>query len=126
LRALLPGMKDGCTANHWDNDVCLKSAGFHEPSNCEVLSALPARRLFAASCRCENVGPSQLLQRREQSESDFQAIADRVEIEALRGEFVEALMMRDHHPFASFFTQEGALDTTPLPGSPPANDEGRS
>ena len=27
--------------------------------------------------------------------SDFQAIADRVEIEALRGEFTDAAMMRD-------------------------------
>ncbi len=27
--------------------------------------------------------------------SDFQAIADRVEIEALRGEFTDAVMMRD-------------------------------
>jgi hypothetical protein len=27
--------------------------------------------------------------------SDFQAIADRVEIEALRGEFADAAMMRD-------------------------------
>jgi hypothetical protein len=29
------------------------------------------------------------------SMSDFQAIADRVEIEALRGEFTDASMMRD-------------------------------
>jgi len=39
--------------------------------------------------------------------SDFQAIADRVEIEALRGEFVDALMMRDYDRFASLFTQDG-------------------
>lgn len=40
--------------------------------------------------------------------SDLQAIADRVEIEALRGEFVDALMMRDYDRFASLFTQDGA------------------
>jgi ketosteroid isomerase-like protein len=40
--------------------------------------------------------------------SDFQAIADRVEIEALRGEFVDALMMRDFDRFASLFTEDGA------------------
>ena len=30
--------------------------------------------------------------------SDLQAIADRVEIEALRGEFTDAVMMHDHAP----------------------------
>ena len=39
--------------------------------------------------------------------SDFQAIADRVEIEALRGEFVERA---DEIKY---------LDTSPLAGSPP-------
>ena len=38
--------------------------------------------------------------------SDLQAIADRVEIEALRGEFVDAGMMRDYDRFASLFTQD--------------------
>jgi uncharacterized protein (TIGR02246 family) len=38
--------------------------------------------------------------------SDFQAIADRVEIEALRGEFTDAGMMRDYDRFASLFTQD--------------------
>ncbi|MEU4218480.1 LUD domain-containing protein [Actinoplanes sp. NPDC026623] len=38
--------------------------------------------------------------------NDFQEIADRVEIEALRGEFTDAAMMRDH-------------DSTPLAGSAP-------
>ncbi len=33
--------------------------------------------------------------------SDFQAIADRVEIEALRGEFTDAAMMRDRARLAS-------------------------
>jgi ketosteroid isomerase-like protein len=40
--------------------------------------------------------------------SDLQAIADRFEIEALRGEFTDALMMRDYDRFASLFTQDGA------------------
>jgi ketosteroid isomerase-like protein len=40
--------------------------------------------------------------------SDFQAIADRVEIEALRGEFTDASMMRDWDRFASLFTEDGA------------------
>ena len=41
--------------------------------------------------------------------SDFQAIADRVEIEALRGEFTDAVMMRDYHRVGSLFTPDGAL-----------------
>ena len=40
--------------------------------------------------------------------TDFQAIADRVEIEALRGEFTDAVMMRDYDRFASLFTPDGA------------------
>jgi ketosteroid isomerase-like protein len=38
--------------------------------------------------------------------SDLQAIADRVEIEALRGEFTDAGMMRDYDRVASLFTQD--------------------
>ncbi len=41
--------------------------------------------------------------------SDFQTIADRVEIEALRGEFTDAAMMRDYDRLASLFTPDGAL-----------------
>jgi ketosteroid isomerase-like protein len=41
--------------------------------------------------------------------SDLQAIADRVEIEALRGEFTDAVMMRDYDWLASLFTQDGAV-----------------
>jgi ketosteroid isomerase-like protein len=41
--------------------------------------------------------------------SDLQAIADRVEIEALRGEFTDAGMMRDYDRLASLFTQDGAV-----------------
>jgi ketosteroid isomerase-like protein len=39
--------------------------------------------------------------------SNLQAIADRFEIEALRGEFTDAGMMRDYDRFASLFTQDG-------------------
>ncbi|HYJ68545.1 MAG TPA: nuclear transport factor 2 family protein [Nocardioidaceae bacterium] len=38
--------------------------------------------------------------------SDFQATADRVEIEALRGEFTDAGMMRDYDRLASLFTED--------------------
>jgi Ketosteroid isomerase homolog len=41
--------------------------------------------------------------------SDLQAIADRVEIEALRGEFTDAVMMGDYDRVASLFTQDGAV-----------------
>lgn len=41
--------------------------------------------------------------------SDLQAIADRVEIEALRGEFTDAAMMRDWDRLASLFTRDGAV-----------------
>jgi ketosteroid isomerase-like protein len=41
--------------------------------------------------------------------SDFQAIADRVEIEALRGEFTDAVMMNDHDRLASLFTADGVV-----------------
>jgi ketosteroid isomerase-like protein len=40
--------------------------------------------------------------------SHLQAIADRFEIEALRGEFTDASMMRDWDRFASLFTHDGA------------------
>jgi ketosteroid isomerase-like protein len=39
--------------------------------------------------------------------NDLRAIADRVEIEALRGEFTDAGMMRDFDRFAALFTQDG-------------------
>ena len=46
--------------------------------------------------------------------SDFQAIADRVEIEALRGEFTDAVMMDDHVRLASLFTPGGAVRIPPV------------
>jgi ketosteroid isomerase-like protein len=47
--------------------------------------------------------------------TDFQAIADRVEIEALRGEFTDAVMMRDYDRVASLFTPDGALRMPNVP-----------
>jgi ketosteroid isomerase-like protein len=41
--------------------------------------------------------------------SDFQAIADRVEIEALRGELTDAIMMHDYDRAASLFTHDAAV-----------------
>jgi ketosteroid isomerase-like protein len=46
---------------------------------------------------------------------DFQAVADRVEIEALRGEFTDAVMMRDYQRVASLFTPDGALRMPNIP-----------
>ena len=40
---------------------------------------------------------------------NLQTIADRVEIEALRGEFTDAGMMRDYDRLASLFTPDGVL-----------------
>ncbi len=48
-------------------------------------------------------------QRGRKPMSDLQAIADRVEIEALRGEFTDAVMMGDYDRLASLFTQDGAV-----------------
>ncbi|MFE2099082.1 MULTISPECIES: nuclear transport factor 2 family protein [unclassified Streptomyces] len=39
--------------------------------------------------------------------SDLQSLADRFEIEALRGEFTDAGMMRDYDRFAALFTEDG-------------------
>jgi ketosteroid isomerase-like protein len=47
--------------------------------------------------------------------SDLQAIADRVEIEALRGEFTDAVMMRDYQRVASLFTPDGAWRMPKIP-----------
>jgi ketosteroid isomerase-like protein len=47
--------------------------------------------------------------------SDLQAIADRVEIEALRGEFTDAAMMRDYDRLASLFTHDGVWRMPNIP-----------
>jgi ketosteroid isomerase-like protein len=41
--------------------------------------------------------------------NDLQAIADRVEIEALRGEYSDAGAMRDFDRFASLFTEDAVM-----------------
>lgn len=46
---------------------------------------------------------------------DFQVIADRVEIEALRAEFTDAVMMRDRPRLASLFTADGVLRMPNIP-----------
>ena len=46
---------------------------------------------------------------------NFRAIADRVEIEALRGEFTDSVMMRDYDRAASLFTPDGALRMRNVP-----------
>jgi ketosteroid isomerase-like protein len=46
---------------------------------------------------------------------DVQAMADRVEIEALRGEFTDAVMMRDYDRVALLFTPQGALRMPNVP-----------
>lgn len=50
--------------------------------------------------------------------SDLQAIADRVEIEALRGEFTDAAMMRDYNRLAS-----GPGAESRLPAGPPCRHQ---
>ena len=47
--------------------------------------------------------------------SDLQAVADRVQIEALRGEFTDAVMMHDYDRVASLFTPDGALRMPNVP-----------
>lgn len=47
--------------------------------------------------------------------NDFQQIADRVEIEALLGEFTDAVMMRDRARLAALFTTDGALRMPNVP-----------
>jgi uncharacterized protein (TIGR02246 family) len=54
--------------------------------------------------------------------NDLQAIADRVEIEALRGEFTDAVMTNDHDHLASLFTPDGAV-RIPLGGIEAAGRE---
>jgi hypothetical protein len=41
--------------------------------------------------------------------SDLEAITDRIEIETLRGEFTDAVMMNDHDRLASLFTPDGVV-----------------
>jgi hypothetical protein len=74
-------------------------------------------------------------QTREKPMSDLQPIADRVEIEALRGEFTDATMDRDYDryqrtPDGWRFTERVSeiryVDTTPLAGSAPVRERSRA
>jgi ketosteroid isomerase-like protein len=47
--------------------------------------------------------------------TDFQVIADRVEIEALRGEAADAVMMRDYDRAASLFTPDAVVRMPNVP-----------
>jgi ketosteroid isomerase-like protein len=58
--------------------------------------------------------------------TDLQAIADRVEIEALRGEFTDAVMMRDFDRLASLFTADGAVRMPHIGAEAVSRDEIRA
>jgi ketosteroid isomerase-like protein len=58
--------------------------------------------------------------------SDLQAIADRIEIEALRGEFTDAVMMSDYDRAASLFTPDGALRMPNIPAELTGREEIRA
>jgi ketosteroid isomerase-like protein len=58
--------------------------------------------------------------------SDFQFIADRIEIEALRGEFTDAVMMRDYDRAASLFTPDGVLRMPNIPAELAGREEIRA
>jgi ketosteroid isomerase-like protein len=55
--------------------------------------------------------------------SDLQAIADRFEIEALRGEFTDAVMMRDYDRVASLFTPDGVWRMPNIPAELAGQEE---
>jgi ketosteroid isomerase-like protein len=57
---------------------------------------------------------------------DLRAIADRVEIEALRGEYTDAAMMRDYDRIATLFTPDGALRMPDVPADLRGRDEIRA
>jgi ketosteroid isomerase-like protein len=58
--------------------------------------------------------------------TDMQAVADRVEIEALRSEFSDAAMMRDRARLASLFTEDGVLRMPNVPVELTGRDEIRT
>jgi ketosteroid isomerase-like protein len=66
------------------------------------------------------------MRQRRKPVSDFQAIADRVEIEALRGEFTDAVMMRDYDRLALLFTRDGALRMPNIPAELASQEEIRA
>jgi ketosteroid isomerase-like protein len=58
--------------------------------------------------------------------SDLEAIADRFEIEALRAEFTDAVMMRDYDRVASLFTPYGVWRMPNIPAELAGQDEIRA
>ena len=58
--------------------------------------------------------------------NNLQAIADRVEIEALRGEYADALMMRDWDRLASLFAQDAAVRMPHVPAEFASREEIRA
>jgi ketosteroid isomerase-like protein len=58
--------------------------------------------------------------------TDFQAIADRVEIEALRGDFSDAVMMGERARLAALFTPDGVLRMPNVPVELAGRDEIRA
>jgi len=58
--------------------------------------------------------------------SDLQAIADRFEIEALRAEFTDAVMMLDYDRVATLFTQDGVWRMPNIPAELAGQDEIRA
>jgi ketosteroid isomerase-like protein len=58
--------------------------------------------------------------------NNLQAIADRVEIEALRGEYTDALMMRDWDRVASLFARDGAVRMPHVPAELAGREEIRA
>jgi ketosteroid isomerase-like protein len=58
--------------------------------------------------------------------SELRAIADRVEIEALRGEFSDAVMMRDYDRLASLFTDDGSVRMPHIDARATSRDEIRA
>src|SRR5260370_36054913 len=58
--------------------------------------------------------------------TDLQAIADRLEIEALPGEYTDALMMRDWDRVASLFTDDGAVRMPHIPAEAVGRDASRA
>jgi ketosteroid isomerase-like protein len=56
----------------------------------------------------------------------FQQIEDRVEIEALRGEFTDAVMMRDYDRAAWLFTQDGVWRMPDVPAELVGREEIRA
>ncbi|NUR87120.1 MAG: nuclear transport factor 2 family protein [Nonomuraea sp.] len=58
--------------------------------------------------------------------NDLQAIADRVEIEALRGEFSDAVMQRDYDRLATLFTADGVWRMPDIPAEMRGQEELRA